>query len=549
MTRLKNRKLIAGWALPVLALGLLIGCSTDSPTAPQQQPSPPSGGASASWLVTVTVSPDVVEVRSANPVTVSVDVRRRDNNLAPATGTTIVLSTSLGEFTDLGSGISSIALVTVNGRAQALLFPGAIEGTALLTAQLETSAGQSTLFIRDQIVPIEASFSSQNSESNLSVLFQDTSTGDPTKWRWDFGDGQTSREQNPSHLFELPGDYVVTLTASNSDSSDTTSQLVNVTLDPEFIIAASFETTIDALTVVFRDTSTGSPNRWQWNFGDGTSSAQQNPTKTYRREGSYVVTLTASNSESSDEISQTVTVAVDPDGVVEASFETAIDSLTVVFRDTSIGEPNRWRWTFGDGTSSAQQNPTKTYSREGSYVVTLTASNSRSSSETSQTVTVSTDPFLEVSARFTKTVDGLTVVFLDTSTGDPTQWSWDFGDGSTSNARNPTHTYAAPGTYVVVLTASNSTSSDTASEAVTVDLSTDVVVAANFTPTKNGLTVVFQDTSQGNPTQWQWDFGDGSTSNVQHPTYTYGAVGSYVVVLTASNASSSDSASQTITLP
>ncbi len=307
MTRFKNAKQIAGWALPFLILGL-VACSTDTPTAPQQIPAPPPGGASALWSLVVSITPVEVEVGSPDPATVSVVIRRADNQQAPSSGTTFVLSASLGEFGTPGSGLGSVALSTVNGRAQVLWFAGLIKGTVLFTAQLESSAGQATAVIIDILEEVVASFETQNSESNLSVQFRDTSTGNPTDFLWDFGDGTTSTEHNPAYIFPRPGDYVVTFTASKNGSSDTTSQTVSVTRDPLLIVEAGFEATIDALTVVFRDTSTGNPTRWRWDFGDGTRSSQQNPTKGYSREGTYIVTLTASNADSSDSVNQAVTV-------------------------------------------------------------------------------------------------------------------------------------------------------------------------------------------------------------------------------------------------
>ncbi len=209
MTRFKNAKQIAGWALPFLILGL-VACSTDTPTAPQQIPAPPPGGASALWSLVVSITPVEVEVGSPDPATVSVVIRRVDNQQAPSSGTTFVLSASLGEFGTPGSGLGSVALSTINGRAQVLWFAGLIKGTVLFTAQLESSAGQATAVITDILEEVVASFETQNSESNLSVQFRDTSTGAPTDFLWDFGDGTTSSEQHPAHIF--PGLLAVKFT-------------------------------------------------------------------------------------------------------------------------------------------------------------------------------------------------------------------------------------------------------------------------------------------------------------------------------------------------
>jgi PKD repeat protein len=276
---------------------------------------------STAWTISVSVEPRELTVGSTDPATVTVDVRRADNNEAPASGTTIVLSTTLGDFDTPGSGLQAVVLGTINGRAQNLFFPGSIVGTALLSAQLEASAGQASVPILAEIEPVAANFTFVNSNQNLSVQFQNTSTGDPTKFLWDFGDGTTSNEEHPVHIFPEAGDWVVSLTASKKGSSDTFTQIITVTRDPLLEISAGFEVTIDGLTAVFRDTSTGEPTSWSWNFGDGGRSGAQHPVHTYGREGSFVVSLTASNSESSDTFSQTITVAADPP---EGLFITAI---------------------------------------------------------------------------------------------------------------------------------------------------------------------------------------------------------------------------------
>ncbi|MGZ4676491.1 MAG: CBM96 family carbohydrate-binding protein [Acidimicrobiia bacterium] len=134
----------------------------------------------------------------------------------------------------------------------------------------------------------------------------------------------------------------------------------------------------------------------------------------------------------------------------------------------------------------------------------------------------------------------LPVQFTDATTGGPTSWSWDFGDGTTSNLANPSHTYAAAGSYTVSLTVSNSKGSDTSTQTNLVTV-TDQTPLAGFTATPTSgqypLSVSFTDTSVKHPTSWAWDFGDGATSTQQSPSHTYTAPGDYAVSLTVTNGS------------
>ncbi len=137
--------------------------------------------------------------------------------------------------------------------------------------------------------------------------------------------------------------------------------------------------------------------------------------------------------------------------------------LTVQFTDTSTGSPTAWAWTFGDGGTSSEQNPQHTYTAPGLYTVTLTATNEYGSDEEIRTDYITV--YGPVTAQFTANVTGGTapvaVQFTDLSTGGPTAWSWSFGDGNTSAAQNPVHTYTTAGTHTVTLTASHPYDSDT----------------------------------------------------------------------------------------
>lgn len=130
-------------------LGGVWGCSTDSPSEPQQSPGTPPGTAPppGDFVITLRVSPNTLSAGSGEPATVTVDVRRRDNNQRPAQGTLVTLTTTLGEFGSAGSGQQSGTVALSGGLAQVLLFPGNDAGTAILQASLAGSIGRVTVNI------------------------------------------------------------------------------------------------------------------------------------------------------------------------------------------------------------------------------------------------------------------------------------------------------------------------------------------------------------------------------------------------------------------
>lgn len=138
----------------------------------------------------------------------------------------------------------------------------------------------------------------------------------------------------------------------------------------------------------------------------------------------------------------------------------------------------------------------------------------------------------------------LTVYFTDQSTNSPTSWSWNFGDGGTSTAQHPSHTYTSSGTYTVRLTASNAEGTGDPSTKTNYISVSAPLPNAQFTasPTTGTapLTVYFTDQSTNSPTSWSWNFGDGETSTAQSPSHIYTSSGTYTVSLTVANAAGSD---------
>jgi len=170
---------------------------------------------------------------------------------------------------------------------------------------------------------------------------------------------------------------------------------------------------------------------------------------------------------------------------------------------------------------------------------------STNSGEVSATPQAAMPPVASFSGTPTSGIAPLSVNFTDSSTNAPSSWSWSFGDGGSSSQGNPQHTYVVPGTYTVALTVTNADGGDTLvrTDYVTVAAPPTPPVA-DFTgsPASGAvpLTVSFTDVSTNGPTSWSWDFGDGGTSSVRNPSYTYHQAGTYTVSLSVTNADGSD---------
>jgi PKD repeat protein len=227
--------------------------------------------------------------------------------------------------------------------------------------------------------------------------------------------------------------------------------------------------------------------------------------------------------------------------------------LAVQFTDISVGTPTAWQWDFdNDGTvDSTEQNPSFTYTTGGMFTVALTASNDVGSDAVTKSdlVVAVGPPTADFSATPTSGPAALAVQFTDTSTGIPTSWSWDFGDGNSSIQQNPLHTYNSVGTYTVALTATNTAGSTTETKTDFVQVFSPVV-AGFSTSVNSGLVpfpVTFTNSSTG-ASSYVWDFGDGSaTVTTESPTHAYTSAGTFSVTLTANGNGGTDTATDTIT--
>jgi PKD repeat protein len=382
------------------------------------------------------------------------------------------------------------------------------------------------------------------------------SMGGITSRTWDFGDGVRSSEENPLHYYRNIGSYTVSLTVSGPGGSDTVIRDGYIQFAPDTPIAdftAEPRSGNSPLVVQFIDTSTGDITDRIWNFGDGATSTEQNPSHTYQKIGFYTVSLSVAGPGGSNTKTMEGFIQVTPAGPV-ANFTAVPRSgsspLVVQFTDTSTGTITSRLWNFGDGTTSTERHPshTYTYQKTGSYTVSLTVTGPGGSNTKTMAGYIRVTPPAPV-ADFTAVPRSgnspLVVQFTDTSTGNIISRLWNFGDGTTSTERNPSHTYLKEGSYTVSLTVTGPGGSDTKTVVGYIQVTPPAPVA-NFTaaPTSGDspLVVQFTDTSTGNITSRLWDFGDGTTSTKQNPThtYTFNNTGDFTVSLTVTGPGGTD---------
>jgi PKD repeat protein len=236
-------------------------------------------------------------------------------------------------------------------------------------------------------------YSYPNQEDPLTVNFVDLSIGNgedmPNNWFWSFGDGATSTEQNPVHTYEEEGTYEVCLTINTDDSTcvDTHCQPVEV-IDWNDLCEAQFYyyPAYDSLpsgsnAIQFIDISFGNPTAWDWDFGDGNTSTEQNPIHIYADTGFYNVCLSISNPEDSCFSTHCEVIYIMNDTIYDclAWFDYTIqEGLQVDFNGmaTNISDEAEFTWDFGDGTTGVGQNISHTYEENGLYPVIMTFTDS-----------------------------------------------------------------------------------------------------------------------------------------------------------------------------
>jgi PKD repeat protein len=305
------------------------------------------------------------------------------------------------------------------------------------------------------------------------VSFTDTSSAGSypiASWSWNFGDGATSSQQNPTHAYSDNGAYTVRLTVvdsggqSASASLQVTVQNVPPTAEAGPGRSCNVGETL-SFSASFTDPGSADTHTFSWNFGDGSTATGHDVSHAYTAAGEYTLTLTVTDDDGgvgSDTARITVT-AVPPTASFSFSPSAPLEGQTVSFTDTSSAGSYpivSWSWNFGDGASSSQQNPTHAYSDNGAYTVSLSVADSIGASGSSSLPLVVTNAAPVVDAgpdRFARVGEliSFSATIQDPGVLDSHTVAWDFGDGRGARGSTVQHGYSSPGAYTVTVTATD----------------------------------------------------------------------------------------------
>ena len=473
---------------------------------------------------------------------------------------------------DFGDGITQTVNYPANPNISHTFVGLALTHTVRLTV---TTSHGCTNYIEHDVFSTPSpianfSFPAMPCEQNLvpfTDLTQPNGGGVIVQWAWNFDDppsglNNISNAQNPSHTFSNAGVFDVRLITTNANGCrDTVVNVVTIASRP--VANFSADTACLGNLTQFIDLSTttfGTIASRFWQFGDGQTGSGATPTHLYNNAGLYTVilTVTTSNGCTKDTSKQ---VIVHPALTAAFSYVSAAcagDSIQFIDQSNSPhGYITDWVWNFGDGTPPvtvtypANPNISHAYANGGNYVVTLVVTNSDGcTAQKMNPVNITYAPLANFSFQSggcAKVGVGFTDLSQQNGGGSIITWSWDFGDpasgvNNTSVLQNPSHAFSSGGTYTVNLIITNVEGCiDSISQDITIFDAPTAVYSAdtacfNFPTSFTDAST----TGSGTITGWLWNFGDpasggNNTSTLQNPTHTFTNIGTFNVMLTATN--------------
>ena len=410
------------------------------------------------------------------------------------------------------------------------------DGVYTIILRAENECGISETKMKITIVTSPIALFSADTTSGCAVFkvkYINLSSKNVTSWAWDFPGGtpSTSSLFEPIVEYKSHGVFDVRLTAKNSKYSALAVKLKYITVDSSPV--AVFDTSVNGGEVKFTNKAIFAKS-WIWDFGDGNTSIELNPSHGYNP-GTYQAKLTVNNSCGSQTLIKQIIIS----GALHVGFN--IDKpngcvpFTVHYNNTSFGT-NFYLWSFPGGTpsSSTEQNPIIIYNSPGKFQSSLMAGNNK------DTLVILGSDLIDVQikpeAHYISLVSGSTVYFTNQSKYG-VNYNWDFGDGNNSNVNSPYHQYNVEGEYFVKLISSNDCGSDTIIETIAVFLIPKIDFGSDTTIVCGSGNIQFISKTSKDVHNWSWQFDGGKpdVSDEKNPLVYYNKKGTYSVKLTVQN--------------
>ncbi len=424
--------------------------------------------------------------------------------------------------------------------------------TVTLIHQLGACSDTSTTMVGMWAPPSNCNAGITASVNGMTVSFAMINPGPGQSNYWDFGDGNSSVGTNPTHTYAAPSNYMVYVGVStqspNPFCTDSGFYVVHIP-PPPATCDASFNQSVSGDTVFVSATNLNSNNTLLWQFGDGNSATNAVANNVYAAPGTYTVSLIVQDIGMTcyDSTAQTIVISP-PSTTCDASFTVNVfgDSINATANNPQPTDEYMW---FVDGSFYSFQTTASFDSSSlapGTYTMELIVqdSNATCSDTVSQTFTIA--PLLATcDASFNFVPTNLSVDFTSTNAGSGYTTSWEFGDGNTSSATSPSHTYTSAGTYTVQLIVQDTgmTCADTIMQAVTVSAPNIGACDVDIVPNSiNGMSIDLSYTADFTPTSFTWEMGDGMIYSSPTATHTYSQIGGYLIQLVAADSLCADTA-------
>ncbi len=442
-------------------------------------------------------------------------------------------------FWDFGDGTTSSG-DNLNVVSHIYTIPQSLSPTLVLTNSYGCQSSiQKNNFIQAISPPVSTFTASKTVLCNLkdTVNFKPTNILTTTNFLWDFGDGITSIQASPSHVYKLKGNYTVKLTAtdktvSGCSSISTQSTIISIpTFNSDFSVSPLI---CNNASTTFQNISQPTPNNSKWYISDDANFNDYEDTIPYfgltvsrvlDGSSNYFVKLINTFNICNDTIIKKLAVNSPPQlkGFLITNTVICGAPYTASFKDT-CSTAIKWNWNFDSSNSTAVsslQTPNYNYTSNGNYKITLTVTNAAGCSASTSKILAIQNPNIKINILNSTSsfkyqgCTGFSVTFTATNPSIISKYLWDFNDGTTSTLAQPKHTFTTQKDYVIKLTY---VTTQGCNGTITFDtlITVNQKPNADFTISPNNVCgntkVLFSDNTSPQSNKWFWSFGDNSYS-------------------------------------